>query len=100
MPKINVNVNHSLDKNEATERIKNLLSKMKTEYGNMVQNLEENWTDNMADFSFKAMGMAVTGKLQVEDSTVILDGKIPLTALPFKKTIEDKISEEAHKLLN
>ncbi len=100
MPKINVNVNHNLDKNEATKRIKELLNQMKTEYGNMVQNLEENWTDNMADFSFKAMGMSVTGSLKVDENAMILDGKIPLRALPFKKTIEDKISEEAHKLLN
>ncbi len=99
MPKINVKVNHNLDKNEATRRIKELLSQMKNNYGNMVQNLKESWTNNSADFSFKAMGMSVSGKLNVNENAVILDGKIPITALPFKKTIEDKIKEEASKLL-
>ncbi len=100
MPKINVDIQHNLDKNEATERVKGLLNKMKTDYGDMVQNLEESWTDNKASFSFKAMGMAIKGILDVDDSNVVLDGKIPLTALPFKKTIEDKIREEATKLLS
>ncbi len=100
MPKINVNVKHELKKNEAVERVKELLKSLKTNYGDMVKDLEENWTNDSATFSFKAMGMSVSGELNVDDSSLVVNGKIPLTALPFKKTIEGKIYDEATKLLS
>lgn len=100
MPSIKVDVKHTLDKAVATERVKGLLNKLKTDYGNMVQNLNEDWNENDANFSFKAMGMSVKGNLIVDDSSLKLDGKIPITAMPFKKTIEEKIREEAVKILS
>ncbi len=99
MPSINVDVKHSLDKKEATERVKSLLNELRSKYGSMVQNLSENWNEHDADFSFKAMGMAVNGSLVVDESSFKMNGKIPLTAMPFKKTIEEKIRQEAEELL-
>jgi hypothetical protein len=81
------------------ERIKKLLSKLKTEYGNMITDLSENWNAEGGKFSFKAMGMSVEGTIAVSSNSVSLDGKIPLAALPFKSKIEKTIIEEATKLL-
>ncbi len=100
MPGIKVDVAHSLSQDVATERVKGLLNKLKADYGDMIQDLTESWNGSKADFSFKAMGMSVKGVLSVDAAFVNLDGQIPLAALPFKKTIETKIKEEAIKLLS
>ncbi len=97
---MNVELNHSLKQDEALKRIKGLLNKLKNDYGSMVSELSERWNDNVAEFSFKAMGMMVEGTILVTDSVVGLDAKIPLAALPFKSTIEQKIKDEAEKLLS
>ncbi len=100
MPKIQVEVSHSIEQHVAVERIKGLLNKLKAEYGDMIDDLKEEWHGNRSVFSFKAMGMSVEGILQVSDNMLSLDGKIPFAALPFKGTIEKTIKEEARKLLS
>lgn len=99
MPGIKVDVAHMLSKDDATSRVKGLLNKLKTDYGDMIQDLKEEWNGNNSKFSFKVMGMSVSGNINVDDAFVNLDGQIPFTAVPFKKTIESKIKEEAMKLL-
>lgn len=99
MPGIKVDVEHILEQNIATERVKGLLEKLKADYGDMIKDVKEEWDGNTSTFSFKVMGMAVSGNLNVSSSTVTLDGQIPFAAVPFKKTIETKIKEEALKLL-
>ncbi len=99
MPKIKVEVAYSISQDLALTRIKSLLSKLKDDYQDMISDLKETWTGNESDFSFKVMGMKVKGNLIISTTLVSLNGDLPLVALPFKKTIEDKIKEETIKLL-
>jgi hypothetical protein len=99
MPKISINMEHSLSQAVALERLKGLLNKLKSEFGNMISDLKESWDGNGAEFSFRAMGMSVEGEISVGDNTFKLDGKIPLAALPFKSKIEKAILDETTKLL-
>ena len=100
MPKIQVEVNHSIDPQVAVERIKTLLNRLKLEYKEMITEMKEDWNGPVSHFSFKIMGFQVTGLLTVEPLNVKLEGKVPVAALPFKKTIEKKIREEAVELLS
>ncbi len=99
MPKIKVEVEHTISQETAITRIKGLLSKIKNDYQDMISDLDEQWTDNGSVFSFKVMGMKVHGNLVITPVLVSLNGDLPLVAMPFKKTIEDKIREETIKLL-
>jgi len=99
MPKIKVEIEHSISMEQAVTRIKGLLSKLKNDYQDMISELTENWTGNGSDFSFKVMGMKVKGNLVITPTLVSLNGDLPFVAIPFKKTIEDKIREETIKLL-
>jgi hypothetical protein len=100
MPKIHVQIEYSISQVIALERVKGLLNKLRDEYGNMISDLKEKWDGNVGTFSFRAMGMSVEGEIHVEPGLVIFDGKIPITALAFKGTIEKTIIAEANKLLN
>ena len=99
MPKMNVKVPHSLGEEIALERVKSLLSNMKQEYGNQIQNLQESWNENAGKFSFSAMGFSISGELKVASNQVELNGKLPLAALPFKGSIEKSIRQKANELL-
>jgi hypothetical protein len=99
MPKINVVVHHDLPENVAAERIRSMIPTLKQQFSGMVTDLNETWTGKKGQFSFKVKGMDVNGEIEVKENKVIVDGEIPLLALPFKGRIEDTIKEQAAILL-
>lgn len=99
MPNIKIIIEHQLEKNDAKEKIKNLLTNLKEEFKDKISNVTETWSDYSSNFSFKVMGMPVKGDLFVENTLVKLYSKIPLAAFPFKKAIVSTIKKEAEKLL-
>ncbi|RLD82377.1 MAG: hypothetical protein DRJ10_05120 [Bacteroidetes bacterium] len=100
MPSVNVVVDHSLNRDDAKERIKKLFDKLKEDFQDKISDVNEIWNENHSDFSFKIMGLLMKGRLSVSSSDVRLDGQIPFTALPFKKLIENTIRKEAINLLS
>ena len=99
MPSMTINVPHQLTQEEAMGRIKRLLSDVKYDYGDRVTDLEETWTDTGGEFSFRAMGFNISGKLQVRPNEVELKGNYPFAAMPLKGKIEATIRERATQLL-
>jgi hypothetical protein len=96
---MHVTVPHQLGRDEALNRLKNLLTDMKAQYGDKVTDLQENWTDEGGTFSFKAMGFKLSGALQVTDNEMRLNGDFPWAAKPFQGTVEATIRERAERLL-
>ena len=99
MPAIKLSVPHKLSPEEAKQRITKLISETKSQFGSTVSDVKESWTDNRGDFSFRAMGFAVAGNLQVEPSAVQIEINLPFAALPFKSRAEKEISTRAKELL-
>ncbi len=99
MPRFTMETSHSLSREEATRRLKEKFITVRDRYGSHVDNLNENWTDHTFYFAFKAMGMGVTGTVQVEDASVILDVRLPLAIMLFKSAIERQIRQELNGLL-
>ncbi len=99
MPKSTVTVDHQLGKDEALNRIKGLLGQAKEQYGDRITDLQETWSDDGGTFSFKAMGLKISGSLAVADSEVMIVGDYPFAAMPFKSTIEATLRERAQRLL-
>jgi len=100
MPSIHVHIPHQLSKEEALERIQTLLQRVKSQFGDKVKDVQEEWHGDSGSFSFSIMGFDVSGKLNVSNSQVGLDGKIPVAAAFFKGKIKSVIMEEAQKVLN
>ena len=99
MPKLEMAVPHRLPQTEAVTRIKALLSQVKAEYADNIDNLTEQWESNIGRFSFKVMGFSVSGTLKVGPKGVELNGSLPLAAMLFKGKIEKTIRERAEALL-
>ena len=64
-----------------------------------VSDLQQEWTDSTLTFSFRAMGMAVSGTLVVEDAEVTVETELPLAAALFKGLIQQQIREELQRVL-
>ena len=99
MSSLQMSIPHHLSQEEALKRIQTLLTEMKKEHGDMVENLQENWNGNQGDFSFSVKGFDLSGKLTVMPSTIELDGKIPMSVSLFKGTIITMINKKAAELL-
>jgi hypothetical protein len=100
MPNIEMSIPHSLGKDEAMNRIRQLLGNVQQRFAGQVKDIQQNWTDNEGTFSFSVMNMPVSGKLTVNSNDVALDGKIPLAASLFQGQIKSVIMQEAKKVLS
>jgi hypothetical protein len=99
MTKMTISVPHNLGAGEAQNRIKNLVGNLKKQFGGQIDDVQESWNGNRGNFSFKAMGMAVDGNILVQPDSVNLEGNLPLSAMPFKGTIERTIKDQLSSLL-
>ena len=99
MPKLSMETAHELGQEEATKRLKAKFHVVRQQHGHKAADLVEQWEGNVLSFAFKAMGMAVSGTVTVEDALVKLDAKLPLTAMMFKGMIEKGIRKELGDVL-
>lgn len=99
VPAMNISVPHNLGQEEATQRIRKLISQSRPQWEGMVSDLQENWNADQGDFSFKVMGKTVTGTIQVKPSSADVAVKLPLALLPFRSKIESELTAKARELL-
>ncbi len=99
MPKISMTIEHHLPRDEALRVVQGLLAEVSAEHGDKISDLREEWHGAQNDFSFTALGFAVTGELTVLDGSIELHGSIPWLLLPFKSVIEQTIREHAEQRL-
>jgi predicted NBD/HSP70 family sugar kinase len=100
MPQLTLEVPHALGQAEALQRLKRQFSFAKETYQSHLTDLVEQWTDGTLEFSFRAAGMAISGTLAVEASTVQIHAELPWAAAIFKNMIEQRLREELEKLLS
>ncbi len=99
MPKLTMETPHELGQEEATHRLQHGFSFVKSNFQGHLSDVTEQWDGNALAFGFKAMGMKVAGNVTVEDSVVRLDADLPLAAIMFKGTIEQRVRKELDRLL-
>jgi hypothetical protein len=93
MPKISVTVPHGRDVQQAAERAKPALEKTASDFQGRDLNIE--WNDGNADFSFKSMAFTIKGKVQVDETQVTVEVDLPFAAIMYK----DKAEKAIHKNL-
>jgi hypothetical protein len=99
MPTIKLSVPHRLNPDEAKNRIVNLIQDTRKQFGTMVTDVQERWSDKHGEFGFKAMGFQISGTLDVKPDVVDINVNLPLAALPFKSQVENEMNRRAKALL-
>ena len=101
MPQLQFKTPHTLSPDEATARIK---VRIKDEIGkaaHLVSDMKENWLDsNHAEFSFKAYGFAVDGKMFSEPGEVNVSLNLPFAAMMIKGMIESQLKGALNQILS
>ena len=90
-----MSVPHHTTREEARRKIEERLSTMERQYGHYATDIDKSWDGDRLTFSVKAKGMSGSGSLEITDSEVIVDGKLPLMARPFESRIKSTIEREA-----
>ena len=99
MPSLDFAIPHKLTQDEALKRIKQLLTDVKRDHGDMIENLQENWEDNKGSFSFSAKGYEISGELIVQPDSIDIHSKVPFALTLVKGMITSMISQKANELL-
>ena len=101
MANFKVQVPHQLTREEASARIKEHSEKSKADMPREISNLVEEWDDDgNLDFSFKAMGFAISGSMVSGQDAITVSGKIPFAALPFRGMIESQLVQKIESALS
>lgn len=91
-------VPHHTTKANARTIIEQKVAALLNQFGGKVDDLQQQWTGDTLDFKGKARGFKVEGTVEVTDQEIILDGKLPLMALPFEPRIREAVKREAENL--
>lgn len=99
MPRISIDHEHALTKEEALARLQGLATRLAARFGSEVQDLRHHWYGSVLDVAFRAKGQSIDGTVNVEAGRVTVHLNVPLVAMMFRKKAEAAIHAELEKLL-
>ena len=91
-------VPHHTTRANARTTIEQKVAALLSQFGGRVDDLQQQWTSDTLEFKGKARGFKVEGTVEVTDEEIILEGKLPLMALPFEPRIREAVKREAENL--
>jgi len=100
MPGFATSVTHQLGAAAATERLKTFLEDVRRDHGDKLKDARGEWQGNTLHFGFTVYGMGIQGTMEVSDTSVNVNGKLPLAAALFRGQVEKSIRDELVKELS
>jgi len=88
-------VPHHTSKENARRRVGERLDQLLAQFGGRADEIQHEWVGDTLRFKGKARGLSVEGSVEVTDSEVIVDGKLPLMARMFEGRIRQAVEREA-----
>ncbi|NUQ65274.1 MAG: polyhydroxyalkanoic acid system family protein [Pirellulales bacterium] len=99
MPKFSMAIPHCLTEEEATQRLRTRFDELRQQHGHNLHEFHGEWNGGSLLYRFKAMGVQVSGAVNVEASQVRVDAELPMFAMMFKGKIEQEIRNELGNVL-
>jgi putative polyhydroxyalkanoate system protein len=99
MPKLNVEVPHTLSAQDARNRLDRFAEALGEKFKDKISDLEQHWDGDTLRFRFKTYGIPLEGGITVGDQRLELAGDLPFSAVMFKGKIESTIRDELAKLV-
>lgn len=95
-----IQLNHNLDTEKGIVCAEKIFKRLSEEYKDEFSDLQQETNGNIINFSFKIRGMNIKGDITVEKNKVTINSKLPFAAKLFQGMIEDKIKENANKMIS
>src|SRR5258708_1170033 len=97
---MHITVPHHTTREEARRKVEERMAGLEGQYGHYATDIDKSWEGDRLTFSVKARGMSGSGSLEITDTEVIVDGKLPLMARPFESRIKSTIEREAAAMVS
>ncbi len=68
------------------------------EFGSDVSEITHGWSGNSMSFSFRARGWSIKGRINVTESDVLIDVKLPILARPFEGRIRSATERKLEQI--
>src|SRR6185503_17808525 len=88
-------VPHHTTKANARSKIEEKLAALLNQFGGRVDDLQQQWNGDTLSFKGKARGFKLEGTVEVTDAEIVVNGKLPMMALPFEGKIREAVKREA-----
>ena len=88
-------VPHHTTKDKARSRVEQKLSALLNQIGGQADEVEHSWAGDTLTFKGKARGFKLEGTVEVTDAEIVVNGKLPMMALPFEGKIREAVKREA-----
>jgi putative polyhydroxyalkanoate system protein len=91
-------ITHHTTRAKARQIIEKKMSQVEQHYGHYASDVEQQWNGDVLNISAKAKGFSIKGTLEITDTEVILEGKLPLMAKMFEGRIKSTVEKEGTEL--
>ena len=91
-------IEHHTTKAKAKKIVEQRLRNAEKQYGQMASDFDWEWHGDTLHISGKAKGFSLKGTLEITDTDVIVDGKLPLLAKPFESRIRQTVEREGEAM--
>ena len=93
-----ITVPHHTTRAAARSRVEMRLGQLLSQFGGHAEDMEHAWDGDTLRFKGKAKGLKVEGSVEVTDSDVVIDAKLPLIAMAFEGRIRETVQREADSM--
>lgn len=96
---ITINIPHELGRAEARRRIEDGFGRFATQMGGVAGALTKDWDGDRMNFSLQAMGQAISGVIEVAETTVRLEVLLPNLLGMIAGKLKGRLQKEGQLLL-
>ena len=97
MPKINIDIPHSLSTEDAKQRLQRFIEFSQS--NKQVSEFNHQWDNDALSFDFKTFGIKILGNIAVESEKLDVECEIPFSAMMFKGKIESEMRQQIARLM-
>ena len=90
-----ITVEHKTTKEIARRKVEERLGQLLAQFGGHAEEIHHEWIGDTLKFKGKARGFKVEGTMEVSDSSVVIDSKLPMVAMLFEGKIRHAVQREA-----
>lgn len=91
-------VPHHTTREKARGKVELRLGQLLSQFGGHAEDMEHEWFADTLRFKGKAKGLKVEGTVEVTESDVVIDAKLPLIAMAFEGRIRETLQKEADSM--
>ncbi|HEU4523265.1 MAG TPA: polyhydroxyalkanoic acid system family protein [Thermoanaerobaculia bacterium] len=91
-------IEHHTTRAKAKKIVEQKLRQAEKQYGQYASDFDWEWHGDTLHVSGKAKGMKLQGTVEITETELIVDGKLPLLAKPFESRIRHAVEREAEEI--